>query len=91
MQVNVLCPDGHRVTVKVTKQTPLLTILEEACTKRKLDPTQHALRKENDRPHVPNLDSSLTMKFAGIELDYKEKCDENVSKRSQFHLFDIMH
>ena len=67
MQVVVLCPDGHRVTVKVTKQTPLLSILEEACTKRKLDPTQHALRKENDRPHVPNLDTSLTMKFAGIE------------------------
>ena len=62
MQVMVLCPDGHRVTVKVTKQTPLLTILEEACGKRKIDPAHHALRKENGRQ---NLDSSLTIGFAG--------------------------
>ena len=66
MQANVLCPDGHRVTVKVTKQTPLLTILEEACQKRKIDPNGHALRRENDRPQVPNLDTSLTVAFAGL-------------------------
>ena len=65
MQCLVLCPDGHRVTVKVTKQTPLLRILEEACEKRKLEVTKHALRKENDRPQVPNLDTSLTVSFAG--------------------------
>ncbi len=65
MQTTVLCPDGHRVTVKVSKQTPLLHVLEEACTKRKLEPSKHALRRENDRPQVPNLDSSLTIGFAG--------------------------
>ena len=72
LQVIVLCPDGHRVTVKMTKQTPLLSILEEACSKRKLDPTKHALRKENDRPHVPNLDTSLTVNFAGKFMDSQE-------------------
>lgn len=64
--MNVLCPDGHRITVKINRQTPLLTILEDACSKRKLDPAKHALKKENDRPHVPNLDTSLTVNFAGL-------------------------
>ena len=64
-QVYVLCPDGHRITVKINRQTPLLTILEDACSKRKLDPAKHGLRKENDRPHIPNLDTSLTVNFAG--------------------------
>jgi len=64
--VNVLCPDGHRITVKINRQTPLLTILEDACSKRKLDPAKHGLRKENDRPHLPNLDTSLTVNFAGL-------------------------
>merc|ERR1712141_27669 len=65
MQCSVLCPDGHRVPIKMNRQTPLLTILEEACGKRKLDPAKHALRRENDRPNVPNLDCSLTIGFAG--------------------------
>ena len=65
MQAMVLCPDGHRISIKVSKQTPLLTVLEEACQKRGLDPNGHALRRENDRPQVPNLDSSLTIAFAG--------------------------
>ena len=70
MQALVLCPDGHRVTIKnLSKQTPLLTILEEACAKRQLDPSKHALRRENDRPHVPNMDTSLTMGFAGNSPD----------------------
>ena len=66
MQATVLCPDGHRVTVKFNKQTPLLTILEEACKRRKLDVNVHALRRENDRANVPNLDVSLTAMFAGL-------------------------
>ena len=70
MQCVVLCPDGHRVTIKMSRQTPLLTILEEACSKRKLDPVNHALRRENDRANVPNLDTSLTIGFAGIFLLY---------------------
>ena len=70
MQCVVLCPDGHRVTIKMNRQTPLLTILEEACSKRKLDPVNHALRRENDRANVPNLDTSLTIGFAGIFLIY---------------------
>ena len=65
MQCSVLCPDGHRVPIKMSRQTPLLTILEEACGKRKLDPAKHAIRRENDRPNVPNLDCSLTIGFAG--------------------------
>lgn len=66
VQSMVLCPDGHRVTIKSFKHTPLLTILEEACAKRNLDPSKHALRRENDRPQVPNLDTSLTFGFAGL-------------------------
>ncbi len=54
------------MTVKFGKQTPLLSILEEACSKRKLDPALHALRKESDRSTTPNLDLSLTAMFAGI-------------------------
>ena len=68
MQCVVLCPDGHRVSIKMSRQTPLLTILEEACTKRKLDSSKHALRRENDRPQVPNLDTSLTIGFAGTYI-----------------------
>jgi hypothetical protein len=70
MQVNVLCPDGHRVTIKVNRQTPVLSILEQACEKRKLDPSAHALRRENDRQNTPNLDTSLTLGFAGDFTDY---------------------
>ena len=66
MQAMVLCPDGHRISVKVSKQTPLLSVLEEACQKRGLDPSKHALRRENDRPQIPNLDTSLTIAFAGL-------------------------
>ena len=75
MQTVVLCPDGHRVTIKITKQTPLLSILEEACTKRKLEPSNHGLRRENDRPQVPNLDLSLTVNFAGELCGHIMKLD----------------
>ena len=32
--VNVLCPNGHRVTVKVTPTTSVLHIIEEVCKKK---------------------------------------------------------
>ena len=76
MQAMVLCPDGHRISIKVSKQTPLLTVLEEACLKRGLDSSGHALRRENDRPHVPNLDTSLTIAFAGKFDTKAEICDD---------------
>jgi len=84
--VNVLCPDGHRITVKINRQTPLLTILEDACSKRKLDPAKHGLRKENDRPHLPNLDTSLTVNFAGLPNHCKLEvvpCENQTSAAAQ--------
>ena len=87
MQCVVLCPDGHRVSIKMSRQTPLLTILEEACTKRKLDSSKHALRRENDRPQVPNLDTSLTIGFAGM-LQF-EKIDLNHIEISEIFFHQV--
>ena len=32
--VNVLCPNGHRVSVKVTPTTSVLHVIEEVCKKK---------------------------------------------------------
>ncbi|KAK2184385.1 hypothetical protein NP493_267g00021 [Ridgeia piscesae] len=63
-KVEVLCPNGHRVNIKVTPTTKILQILEEACTKQGfLPPEEYELRhSSNKRP----IDVTLSMRFAGI-------------------------
>ena len=43
--VNVLCPNGHRVTVKVTPTTSVLHIVEEVCKKKGFDANQFAIKR----------------------------------------------
>lgn len=61
-KVEVLCPNGRRVIVKVAPNTKLLKILEEACTKQGFLPTSdYELRRGRQ-----SLDVSLSVQFAGL-------------------------
>ncbi|XP_043209728.1 tether containing UBX domain for GLUT4-like [Amphibalanus amphitrite] len=61
MSVTVLCPGGRRQVVKVTPNTSLLQILEEACAKQKLDAKSFNLMHYNRR-----LDLSSSVRFASL-------------------------
>ncbi|XP_043209292.1 tether containing UBX domain for GLUT4-like [Amphibalanus amphitrite] len=61
MSVTVLCPGGRRQVVKVTPNTSLLQILEEACGKQKLDAKSFNLMHYNRR-----LDLSSSVRFASL-------------------------
>ncbi|KAK4307062.1 hypothetical protein Pmani_021154 [Petrolisthes manimaculis] len=61
MSVTVLCPNGRRVTVKMTPNTSLLQILEEACKKEKFNPDEYNLK------HLKRvLDCGLSVRYAGL-------------------------
>lgn len=61
-KVEVLCPNGRRVIVKVAPNTKLLKILEEACTKQGFLPTSDYELKRGRQC----LDVSLSVQFAGL-------------------------
>ncbi|XP_064083678.1 tether containing UBX domain for GLUT4-like [Macrobrachium nipponense] len=61
MSVTVLCPNGRRVGVKVTPNTSILQIIEDACKKEKFDPDQYDLK------HLQRtLDSSSTVRYTNL-------------------------
>ncbi|XP_045136585.1 tether containing UBX domain for GLUT4-like isoform X2 [Portunus trituberculatus] len=61
MSVTVLCPAGRRVNVKVTPNTSILQIIEEASLKQGLNPDQYDLK------HLRRvLDSSSNVRHAGL-------------------------
>lgn len=57
----VLCPNGRRETVRVTPNSSVLQILEEACKKRKINPEDFELCHYNRR-----LDLSLPVRFSSL-------------------------
>ncbi|CAI7990501.1 Tether containing UBX domain for GLUT4 [Geodia barretti] len=60
-QVTVLCPRARRCNLKVTPNTVLLQVLEQACSKQKLDPALYTIKH-----HGKLLDLSLSLRFSGI-------------------------
>lgn len=61
MSVTVLCPNGRRVGVKVTPNTSILQIIEDACNKEKFDPDQYDLK------HLQRtLDTSSTVRYTNL-------------------------
>ncbi|XP_045608783.1 tether containing UBX domain for GLUT4 isoform X2 [Procambarus clarkii] len=59
--VTVLCPNGRRPVVKVTPNTSILQIIEDACKKESFDPDQYKLK------HLHRmLDVSSTVRYAGL-------------------------
>ncbi|XP_071532369.1 tether containing UBX domain for GLUT4 [Panulirus ornatus] len=61
LSVTVLCPNGRRVNVKVTANTSILQIIEDACKKEGFDPDRYDLK------HLRRvLDISSTVRYAGL-------------------------
>jgi len=80
-KVTVLCPTGHRVTVKVSKESPILEILREVCRKRNLDVSKHRLKH-----HKTVLDNGLSVRFANLPNNANlelEELDEAVAASSK--------
>ena len=68
-KVEVLCPNGHRVYVKITPNTKLVNILEVACVKQGFQPTA-----DYELVHVQTrkvVDLTLTVRFAGLPNNAK--------------------
>lgn len=42
--LTVIAPDAKRAVVKVNASTPMFKVLEEACSKLKLDPQKYTLK-----------------------------------------------
>jgi len=61
-KVEVLCPNGRRVTVKVAPTTKILQILEEACSKQGFVPASDYELKHGRR----SLDVTLSVQFAAL-------------------------
>ena len=57
----VICPAAHRVKVSTQPNMSLQAVLQQACTKRGLDPAQHRLQHRG-RP----LDLSSSIRFSGL-------------------------
>lgn len=72
--VTVLCPNGRRVNVKATPSTVLLQVLEQVCSKQKLDPTYHVLKHHNK---VLDLDCSYRYSSlpqnARLDLEFTDR------------------
>ncbi|KAG7167675.1 Tether containing UBX domain for GLUT4-like [Homarus americanus] len=72
--VTVLCPNGRRVIVKVTPNSSILQIIEDACGKEKFDPDHYNLK------HLRRLlDISSTVRYSATLweiLSYHEQCGE---------------
>ncbi|XP_064636841.1 tether containing UBX domain for GLUT4-like isoform X2 [Lineus longissimus] len=65
--VQVLCPNGHRQTVKVTPNTKILQILEEVCMKKGfMPPEDYELRHGRTI-----LDVTLSIRFANLVSNAK--------------------
>jgi len=66
--VNVLCPNGHRVTVKVTPTTSVLQVLEEACNKKGFPPNEYGIKSEAGKTLI---DLTLQFRFANLPNNAK--------------------
>lgn len=61
-KVTVLCPSGHRVTVKLdSREAPVLDILRHVCKKRDLDLNTHRLKHHNTV-----LDNTISIRYANL-------------------------
>jgi tether containing UBX domain for GLUT4 len=60
-QVTVIGPSARRHVVKTTPSTSLNDVLEQACTKMRLDPAQYGLKHNNKA-----VDLSRTMRLSGL-------------------------
>lgn len=59
--VTVLCPNGRRAVVKVSPNTSILQIIEDACKKHGFNPDQYDLK------HLRRvLDTSSSMRYSGL-------------------------
>ena len=67
-KVEVLCPNGHRIQVKITPNTTLLKILEEASTKKGFPAADYQLCHVQSRKI---LDLTLSVRFAGLQNNAK--------------------
>ncbi|XP_076336224.1 tether containing UBX domain for GLUT4 [Tachypleus tridentatus] len=61
MSVVVLCPNGRRQTLKVSPNTSLLQVLEEASKKQGFEAQEYELKHRNKR-----LDLSLSVRFSNL-------------------------
>ncbi|PVD37642.1 hypothetical protein C0Q70_00239 [Pomacea canaliculata] len=77
--VQVLCPNGHRQTVKVTPNTKLLQVLEEVCSKQGFLPTD-----EYNLIHGrTTVDLSSTFRFSNLPNNAKLELSKATKPRSQ--------
>ena len=60
-KITVLCPNGHRVTVSMSRHAALSEVLEEVCKKKHFDPKTHVLQH-----HAKTLDLSLSIHLANL-------------------------
>jgi len=66
--VNVLCPNGHRVTVKVTPTMSVLHIIEEVCKKKGFQADTFDIKSEAGK--VP-IDVTLQLRYANLPNNAK--------------------
>ncbi|XP_041839110.1 tether containing UBX domain for GLUT4 [Melanotaenia boesemani] len=64
--VTVLTPNGRRQTIKVSPNTPLLQVLEDACKKHGFNPDDHGLKFQRTV-----LDLTLPWRFANLPNNAK--------------------
>ena len=62
-KVTVLCPSGHRITVKLdSRDSPVLDILRHVCNKRDLDIKAHKLKHHNTI-----LDNTISIRYTRLD------------------------
>ena len=60
-KITVLCPNGHRVSVSVSRHASLAEVLEEVCKKKNFEVKSHVLQH-----HGRTLDLSLSVHLANL-------------------------
>ncbi|CAH8862575.1 unnamed protein product [Trichobilharzia szidati] len=75
--LDVLCPDGHKVIVEISKSTPLIQALEKACKISGLDPLKYRF-SHNRRPVdlSQSFDHSGLVNHADVELILSDRVDQ---------------
>ena len=78
---SVLCPSGHKVTVKASPNDPVMKLIDEACKKRKLDNPDKFVIKSKGKA----IDPSLSIRFANLpnraNLELEEKLDSDAGSK----------
>uniref|UniRef100_A0A1X7VFL1 UBX domain-containing protein n=1 Tax=Amphimedon queenslandica TaxID=400682 RepID=A0A1X7VFL1_AMPQE len=77
MSVQVLCPNGRRVTVKLGPNAPLLYVVEQCCEKHGYDSSKHVLKHG-----LKNVDLSSPFRYSGLPNNAKLELVESETVRS---------